>query len=157
MHVQPTLDSLAWAQLQFQLTPGAGWGDNARVRPRNQTTSQIAGSFGSNTREFARFSQSPSHGRQSWSPKAPWAQCWMLSPMQRGGKVAARDAESPSRVPLLSESICPMEMALSHPLAQHPLAVWMLAHGPMRWLHLPYPSHMLWSDKSPRVCTGDVV
>lgn len=57
MHVQPTLDSLAWAQLQFQLTPGAGWGDNAQVRPRNQTTSQIAGSFGSNTREFARFSQ----------------------------------------------------------------------------------------------------
>lgn len=91
----PTLVSLALAQLQFLLIPGAGWGDNTRVGLYNQT----AASFGSSSRSGIHLValRSPSHGRQPWRQRLPWAQALALAAVSHSekGVVAASDAVVP--------------------------------------------------------------
>lgn len=169
MHVQPTLDSLAWAQLQFQLAPGAGWGDNVQVRPRNRTASQIAGPFGSSIREFAGFPHrvQATAGRPG-AKTLPRFNAVCSAPCREG----VRWQQAMLRPPAESHSC----LRTSVPWKWHCLLLWhsilwqrgcwhMAPRGGFISPTLPITamsyregcSHMLWSDKSPEVCTGDVV
>lgn len=89
------LVSLAPAQLQFLLIPGAGWGDNTRVGLCNQ----IAAKFGSSISSGIHLVvlQSPSHGRQRQRQRLPWAQALTLAAVSHSENVvvAASDAVVP--------------------------------------------------------------